>query len=103
MSKQNYFVSFSPETHPTLQLAARANLSEHLTIINSPVLFGCRTAICGTCLSEIVLQENGELLAPSTDELELLEIIAPGNPRARLACQIELCADIKLKYLGNYE
>ena len=101
MSQQTYFVSFSPETHPPVQLGAGANLSEHLTINNSPVLFGCRTAICGTCLSEIVTQEKGELPAPSADEIELLEIIAPDNPRARLACQIELCADIKLKYLGS--
>jgi hypothetical protein len=45
-------------------------------------------------------QENGELNSPSADEKELLELIAPDNPRARLACQIELCADIRIRYIG---
>ena len=102
MSQPAYFVSFAPATYPPVQLSAGANLSEHLTCNNSPVLFGCRTAICGTCLSEIITQENGTLPVPATDEKELLEIVAPDNPRARLACQIELCADLQLKYLGTY-
>lgn len=101
MSEKTYLVSFSPATHAAVKLVAGSNLSEHLTISNSPVLFGCRTAICGTCLSEIVKQENGELLPPSKDEMELLEIIAPDNPSARLACQINLSADITLTYRGQ--
>ena len=75
-------------------------MSEHLTIENSPVLFGCRTGICGTCLVEVEEERNGQLLAPAADESELLEIIAPDLSRARLACQIELRADIKINYIG---
>ena len=94
-------VSFSPASHPAISLAHGDLLSEHLDIANSPLLFGCRTGICGTCLIEVETQENGELAAPSPDERELLELIAPDNPRARLACQIELCADIRIRYLGR--
>jgi Ferredoxin len=95
-----YKVSFSPESHPPVKLARGSVLSEHLTIENSPVLFGCRTGICGTCLVEVEEELNGILLAPSADESELLEIIAPDISRARLACQLELRADIRVKYIG---
>jgi ferredoxin len=94
-------VSFSPESHQTVTLARGSILSEHLTIENSPVLFGCRTGICGTCLIEVEEERNGRLLAPAEDESELLEIIAPDIARARLACQVELQADIKIKYIGS--
>lgn len=95
-----YIVVFSSESHRAISLDAGSLLSEHLTVENSPVLFGCRTGICGTCLIEIEEQSNGALAAPGGDEMELLEIIAPDNRRARLACQIELFADIKIRYIG---
>lgn len=75
-------------------------MSEHLTIENSPVLFGCRTGICGTCLIEVEEEQRGTLPVPEADEKEMLEIIAPDIGRARLACQIELCADITIRYIG---
>jgi ferredoxin len=93
-------VSFSSAGHDSVSLERGSILSERLSIANSPLLFGCRTGICGTCLIEVETQENGELAYPSADEKELLELIAPGNPRARLACQIELRADIRIKYIG---
>src|SRR5262245_276521 len=93
-------VSFSPAGHDPVDLERGSILSECLNLANSPLLFGCRTGICGTCLIEVEAQENGELISPSVDEKELLELIAPDNPRARLACQIELCADIRIRYLG---
>ena len=95
-----YVVSFSPATHPSVKLSRGANLSEHLTIENSPVLFGCRTGICGTCLIEVLAQGHGQLPPPAPDESELLEIIALDKPQARLACQINLCADLMIQYLG---
>jgi ferredoxin len=95
-----YQVSFSGVTHEAVTLDGGAILSEHLTIANSPVLFGCRTGICGTCLIEIEEEQNGQLRTPSADELELLDIIAPDLARARLACQIALSADIRIRYIG---
>lgn len=99
-SFDHYHVSFSPATHPPVTLDGGAILSEHLTIANSPVLFGCRTGICGTCLIEVEAEHNGQLRAPAADELELLDIIAPDIARARLACQIALSADIRIHYIG---
>lgn len=101
MNSHKHNISFSPESHAAVRLKEGAILSEHLTVENSPVLFGCRTAVCGTCLIEILSEENGLLACPGEDEKELLEIIAPENPRARLACQIALAADIRIRYLGK--
>src|SRR5215470_10340556 len=94
-------VSFSSASHDPVSLERGSILSEHLDIANSPLLFGCRTGICGTCLIEVEAEENGQLTPPSADEKELLELIAPDNPHARLACQIELCADLRIRYLGK--
>jgi len=102
MSEENLLhrVSFSPAGHESVSLERGSILSERLSVANSPLLFGCRTGICGTCLIEVEAQENGELSCPSADEKELLELIAPDNPRARLACQVELRADIRIRYIG---
>lgn len=90
-------VSFPGSRHKPLRLAPGSSLSEHLTVENSPVLFGCRTGICATCLSEI----EGPIPPPDPDEREILEIFAPDNPRARLACQVELTADVRIKALSG--
>jgi len=95
-----YTIRFQPESHPAIILPAGANLSEHLTVNNSPILFGCRTGICGTCLIEVVTRQDGSLTSPTLEERELLDIVAPDNPRARLACQIVLWVDITITYLG---
>lgn len=77
-----------------------AALSNELNASNSPVLFGCRTGICGTCL--VTIDElDGEVTPPSSDERELLEIIAPDNSNARLACMIKASCNIKLTYIGE--
>lgn len=76
-----------------LVLPAHSPLAEHLSVQNSPVLFGCRTGICGTCLVEI----EGELPPPNRDEQEILDMLASGNSQARLACQIDLACDVKIR------
>ena len=101
IERDEFTISFLPATHSAVRLKRGALLSEHLSIENSPVLFGCRTGICATCLIAVLAQENGELLQASDDERELLDIVAPDEQRARLACQIALCADITIQYLGK--
>jgi ferredoxin len=83
-------VRFAGESHPPVELPPHANLSEHLTVQNSPVLFGCRTGICGTC----VVRVDGAIPPPQDEELDTLDHVAPNDPRARLACQLDLTADI---------
>jgi len=93
-----HIICFPESNYQQITLEKHQKLSEHLTIQNSPVLFGCRTGICGTCL---VLVE-GDIPPPSEEEKEILEIFAPGNQQARLACQIDLTNDIEIKvYAGE--
>ncbi|MGD1804829.1 2Fe-2S iron-sulfur cluster binding domain-containing protein [Dapis sp. BLCC M126] len=93
MNQNTCNVSFFDTEYPTLKLEKNSQLSEHLTVQNSPVLFGCRTGICGTCLIEV----EGDIPPPNAEELEILEIFAPGKKQVRLACQIKLTNNIKIK------
>lgn len=86
-------ISFPGTNYPPITLPAHENLSEHLTIQNSPVLFGCRTGICGTCLVEII----GEIAPPDSEELEMLNTLAPNISNARLACQLDLITNIQIR------
>jgi len=88
-------LEFTNPAHRAIELPRGVNLSEALDIHTSPILFGCRTGLCGTCLILVdVLQ--GELPPPNAEELEVLDICAPDEPTARLACQIELTADLRI-------
>ena len=85
--------------HPPLHLASGARLLDHLDIENSPVLFGCRTGICGTCAVHVDVLD-GVLAPPDRDEAELLALLRPGDATARLACQLVLTADIRVAPAG---
>lgn len=90
-------VRFARSGHAPIDLAVGAGLAEVLDVHNSPVLFGCRTGVCGTCLSEV----SGDLVPPDADEQEVLDIHAPGNPRARLLCQVRFGHELVVeRYLG---
>lgn len=71
-------------------------LSVALNLQNSPILFGCRTGICGTCL----VLATGNMLPPDADEQEVLSILAPHYPAARLACQLIPTGDLALTPLN---
>lgn len=92
MSNVSYKVRFEDGSHAPVELPPHAQLSEYLDVQNSPVLFGCRTGICGTC----VIKVSGSLAPPSRDEQETLELVAPDEPCARLACQLDLTCDIDI-------
>ncbi|WP_392480887.1 2Fe-2S iron-sulfur cluster binding domain-containing protein [Nostoc sp. C110] len=85
-------ISFPGSAFLPITLECHQSLSEHLTIQNSPVLFGCRTGICGTCLVEVI----GDIPPPQPDEQEMLETLAANHPHARLACQL-------VDVMGNLE
>ena len=89
-------VSFSEGDHPPVMVTEGQTLSEELTAANSPLLFGCRSGICGTCIAEV---SSGEVPPADEEEQEIVELYAPGNPRARLACQVNLTCDITIKPL----
>lgn len=95
MSEQCCVVSFPGTSYAPLTLEKNENLSEHLMVQNSPVLFGCRTGVCGTCLVVV----KGDIPPPSEEEKEVLETLAPGDIRVRLACQLNLTNDIAIALL----
>jgi ferredoxin len=89
----SFKVSFFDEKFAPVELAAGSSICEFLDVGNSPLLFGCRTGICGTCLVRV----EGALPPPSDEERELLDMLAPGDAQARLGCQIKLTADIRVE------
>jgi ferredoxin len=92
-SMESCLVSFPDTPFESITLQPYDSLAEHLTVENSPVLFGCRTGLCGSCLVTVL----GDVPPPMPEEQEVLQILAPDNPQARLACQIELIQNIALK------
>ncbi len=91
-----YMVSFYDPDYPPVPVTRGMSLSEVLDATNSPLLFGCRTGICGTCLVEA----EGDLPPVSPEEQEMLDAFASDNPKARLACQIEMTGAIRVKPLS---
>jgi ferredoxin len=49
--------------------------------------------LCGTCLVKV----KGDIPPPQAEEQEVLDILASADPQARLACQIDLTADITIE------
>lgn len=89
-----YEIQFEDSTFSPVKIPSGENLSEYLHACNSPILFGCRSGLCGTCLIEIM---EGETTPPSQEEKEALEVYSPGNPRMRLACQLSASHSLKIR------
>ena len=93
-------VEFPDTNFPPQQLPERACLPLHLNVQNSPLLFGCRSGLCGTCLIEVEADASATL-PPSAAESEALEIYAPGNTKARLACQLVPIGDLRIRKIRS--
>jgi len=89
-------ISFEETPYEAVELENGALLSEHLTVENSPILFGCRTGICGTCSIEVTAGLT-QLHSRTSEEKEFLELMCPEKLKYRLACQIQINADIKIR------
>ncbi|MBE9098334.1 2Fe-2S iron-sulfur cluster-binding protein [Vacuolonema iberomarrocanum] len=83
---------FPNTDYPAIAVDPHQPLYANLTLHNSPILFGCRTGICGTCL----VAATGDMLSADADEQEVLDILAPHCPTVRLACQIHAIGDLTL-------
>lgn len=83
--------------HAPVRVPAGAALPAHLTASNSPLLFGCRTGLCGTCLVHLAPADAAD--PADADERELLDVLEAGDG-ARLACQLRLRADAVLSVPG---
>jgi len=92
-------IAYGVPGYPPSQVSAGKTLSIELDASSSPLLFGCRTGICGTCLVEV--EEGFDALPPAdADERELLDVLTD-KPKARLACQIQVNSALKLKPIGQ--
>lgn len=89
-------IEFGNSDKPAVTLNQGDCLAEKLNIHNSPILFGCRIGICGTCAIE-VLSEDQPLHERTHDEKEFLGAMAPDRNNVRLACQIHINTNIKIK------
>jgi ferredoxin len=95
---EEYLVEFVDSSFPPCKIPKGENLSEYLHACNSPILFGCRSGLCGVCLVEVV---EGHLPEPNDEEREALQVYANGNPKARLACQIQVHGPLKIRYIRD--
>ena len=94
-------IEFPGTAFAPVELPDLASLPLHLTVLDSPVLFGCRSGLCGTCLIEVEAIAGDALEPPDAAERDALEIYAPGNPRARLACQLTLSTDVRIRKIES--
>ena len=93
---KTYSIQFTDQHHEPVQVLAGQSLADSLHANNSPLLFGCRTGICGTCVVEI--HAGAEHTPPADEEeREILELFAADQPHARLACQIDVQGDLLLR------
>lgn len=91
-------VTFPGTNHPGVTVSDDRPLPFVLEPAGAPVLFGCRTGICGTCVSAVT--PAGDLPPPDADERDTLDIFAPDHPDARLVCQLQLTCDAAIVPLG---
>jgi ferredoxin len=91
-------VAFPGTPHAEVRVPAGCELAEHLDVHNSPVLFGCRTGLCGTCAAIV----EGETSPVGPDEREVIDIEWGDEPGARLLCQLRPTTDLRiLRVLGK--
>ncbi len=65
---------------------------------STPIEFGCMNGECGTCL---VILEGGAPEQPiSPQEQAVLNVLAAGEPGARLGCQLFAEGEMKVEYRG---
>jgi ferredoxin len=102
MDAKSHRITFPGTAFTPLDLPDLACLPFYLTVQNSPLLFGCRSGLCGTCLIEVDSDsDSGKLEPPDDAEAETLGIYAPGNIKARLACQLLLSTNICIRKIKS--
>ncbi|MEZ5303973.1 MAG: 2Fe-2S iron-sulfur cluster-binding protein [Verrucomicrobiales bacterium] len=94
MPEPEIHIDFPGTAFAPVAVAPEAELGLVLSAANTPILFGCRSGICGTCLVEV---DGGCANPPDRVEAESLDVYAPHHPNARLACQLRLKASASMR------
>lgn len=84
---ENEKKTFEVEAGTTLQMLCESK--------QTPLLFGCRSAACGTCQIE-VLDGASNLSAMAPDERNFLKSIS-AEQNDRLGCQVTVNGDCKIR------
>jgi len=95
-------IYFDDASYAPVSAPQGSALAEILTPENSPIAFGCCSGMCGACLSEVDDLDQS-LTEMSDHELETLELFGQDKRNARLACQLKLTGDLKIKELNLVE
>ena len=95
MLEKEIVVTFDSKDFQAVGLSQGDSVAEKLNIRNSPILFGCRMGICGSCAIQI---ESDDPLAyvKTSEEIEFFSAIGRAEENLRLACQISASFDFKI-------
>jgi 2Fe-2S ferredoxin len=90
-------VTFKPDDL-TVEVEAGSKLIDIVEECGSSLLFGCRQALCGTCIMTVL--EGGENLNPITDDEKITLDGHEAQPGQRLGCQCTVNGDIVIDYIA---
>lgn len=94
-----YCITFPNSEFSDVRVPAGTRLSTALDATNSPVLFGCRTGLCGTCAMVV----RGELSGVTPEETETLEVTVDDTEGVRLMCLIRVQSDLSIESMESIE
>ena len=89
-------ISFDDDDYPPLEAELGMWLNLVLDQPGSPVTFGCRSGLCGTCAIQVT-QTSVKLNAPDEGEQETLDVVWPDRSDLRLACVMQAEGDMTIK------
>ncbi len=88
-------VTFKPD-NLTVEVEAGSMLIDVVEDSNASLLFGCRQALCGTCIMTVV--EGAENLNPIEEDEKITLDGHEAKPGQRLGCQCSVNGDVVVDY-----
>ena len=81
----------------TIEVAEGTSIIDMCEKNDTEVLFGCRSASCGTCMFRVKEGADG-LAPPENTEKDFLKMINAA-PDERLGCQARIVGDVKIEVI----
>ena len=92
-------ITFDCEGYEPIEAEVGTWLNLVLDQPGSPVTFGCRSGLCGTCAVEVITSSS-PLEPPDTGEQETLDVVWPDRKNLRLGCVMRAQGDMTIKPVG---